>query len=125
MRTLKKDYMELGADAGAPAEARDLVSGALEGRDAETVHTASLLASELVSNAVLHGSHNGDPVGIELSVKPDRIRIEVFDGGDGFDPSPFSDRPGGYGLHIVERLAREWGVERGPPHKVWCEFATR
>ena len=121
-----KEYMEFGADAAAPAEARDLVSGSLAGRDADTVHTVALLVSELVSNAVLHGSHEGDPVGIELSVEPGHIRIEVVDLGEGFDPSePITDSSGGYGLHIVESLSRSWGVDRGPPHKVWCEFATR
>lgn len=125
MSTLK-EYMELGADAAAPAEARELVNGALAGRDADTVDTVSLLVSELVSNAVLHGSHEGDSVGIELSVEPGHIRIEVVDLGDGFDPShPVTDTAGGYGLHIVQSLSREWGVDRGPPHKVWCELATR
>jgi anti-sigma regulatory factor (Ser/Thr protein kinase) len=125
MSTLK-EYKELGADAGAPASARDLVTGALGGRDAETVQTVSLVVSELVSNAVLHGSRQGDSVGIELSVEPGRIRIEVVDFGEGFDPSqPITDTSGGYGLHIVESLSREWGVDRGPPHKVWCELPMR
>lgn len=120
-----KEYMELGADAEAPASARDLVNGALSGRDAETVQTVSLVVSELVSNAVLHGSRQGDSVGIELSVEPGHIRIEVIDFGEGFDPSqPITDTSG-YGLRIVESLSREWGVDRGPPHKVWCELPMR
>jgi len=123
--TVKK-YMELGADAAAPGSARSQVSDALSGRDDGTVATATLLVSELVSNAVLHGSKAGDSVGVELSVEPDRIRIEVFDVGDGFDYSNGSEPGalGGFGLRIVEDLAAAWGIDRGPPHKVWCELTT-
>ncbi len=122
-----KQYMELGADAAAPAAARSQVTDALTGRDDGTVATAALLVSELVSNAVLHGSQAGDSVGVEVSVQPDRIRIEVIDVGDGFEYASQEDpgASGGFGLKIVEDLAASWGIDRGPPHKVWCELTTR
>ncbi|MDI2128960.1 ATP-binding protein [Yinghuangia seranimata] len=86
-----------------------------------------LVAVELVTNACLHG---GGPVELRMVREDGTVRIEVDDRSDARpEPrSPFDGpRAGGHGLHIVRRLAREWGVR---PHghgrhgkTVWAELA--
>ena len=57
------------------------------------------------------------------------IRVEVRDGGGGFDPGTPRPRSGeeaagygGYGLFLVERMASRWGVERDDGTLVWFEL---
>ncbi len=80
-----------------------------------------LVVSELVSNAVLHGT--GD---IELHVAYDGRRVtgDVVDQGAGFvrpTHRPARDQIGGNGLHIVDRLASLWGIHDDAAH-VWFEI---
>ena len=83
-----------------------------------------LLVSELVTNAVVHGS---PPIRLRLTRLGDEVLIEVDDGS--LD-SPHRRHPGqdeehGRGLHILNRLARRWGVSRRPDGKtVWCAVAV-
>ncbi|MCF2532911.1 ATP-binding protein [Yinghuangia soli] len=84
-----------------------------------------LVAVELVTNACLHG---GGPVELRLVCTPGTVRLEVDDRSTRMPEarSPFDGlRAGGHGLHIVRRLAREWGVvvhgRRGKT--VWAEMA--
>jgi anti-sigma regulatory factor (Ser/Thr protein kinase) len=85
-----------------------------------------LLVSELVTNCVRH-ANAGEAAPVELAVRvaPDTIRVEVHDGGAGFDPAR-TRRPrgvgGGYGLFLVERMASRWGVDRDAGTRVWFEL---
>ncbi|MEV0454184.1 ATP-binding protein [Catellatospora methionotrophica] len=81
---------------------------------------ALILASELVSNAVLHG---GGAVAIRLARIGGGLRIEVTDR----SPVPPQRRPagvdGGLGLGLVEGLSARWGVVPGRTGKVvWLEY---
>jgi len=81
-----------------------------------------LLVSELVTNACLHA---GGPTGLSLHCTSRSLRVEVSDMGEGV-PVPRlphePGRPGGHGLHIIERLASAWGTVRHNPGKtVWLE----
>lgn len=110
----------------APAKAREAVRSGLAGVSGRTVEAAALLVSELVTNSVRHsGTAPDETVILRIcSVRP-AVRIEVVDWGTGFQFRPRStplDRPGGWGLQLVERLARRWGVEEGPPTTVWFEL---
>jgi anti-sigma regulatory factor (Ser/Thr protein kinase) len=85
----------------------------------------ALVVSEIVTNAVLHG----DPAGkIKLAATPksDYLCVQVTDGGAGFVPRPgamASDTNGGFGLFLVERLTRRWGLTReNGATRVWFEF---
>jgi hypothetical protein len=52
-------------------------------------------------------------------------RVEVIDGGAGFEPPPGAPRPeepGGWGLIVVDRLASRWGIEGSPRTRVWAEL---
>ena len=84
---------------------------------------AVLVVSELVTNAVAHGS--GD-VSVTLARFSERLRIEVHDQGDGqvtSDPAPL-EATGGRGVYIVSQVADRWGVDcpAGGGKTVWAEF---
>ena len=117
-------WLDLGS--AAASEARAAV-GALDGlADAAILDDVRLLLSELVTNAVRHsGAPAGAKVGLRVSVTHGRVRAEVTDTGRGFEPAP-RDLPrleaGGWGLHLVDRLADRWGVDRGEPARVWFEI---
>jgi anti-sigma regulatory factor (Ser/Thr protein kinase) len=105
------------------AEARSRVLAALAPQvGAGSLETVRLLVSEVVTNAVRHG---GSSAPVEVSATWDgRIRIEVTDHGSGFTPAPRTaalDRPGGFGLLLVGRLAERWGVETDDSTRVWFE----
>ena len=51
-------------------------------------------------------------------------RIAVTDRGEGFHVAREMAAREGYGLGIVDGLADAWGVEAGPPHRVWCDLAV-
>lgn len=120
--------IELELDSGplAAAEARAALN-LLEGRaDADALDDVRLLVSELVTNSVRHsGSPAGSKVGLAVSATPDIVRVTVTDAGQGFEPTPRS-RPrteaGGWGLHLVDRLAHRWGVDRAGVTSVWFEI---
>ena len=81
-----------------------------------------LLVSELVTNACLHA---GGPTELALHGTARCLRVEVSDEGAG-TPVPRlphqPGRPGGHGLHIVDRLASAWGTVRQAHGKtVWLE----
>src|SRR5664280_377291 len=79
-----------------------------------------LLVSELVTNAIIHGS---PPICLRLTHLGDEVLVEVD---DGFPQNLHRRRPGvgeehGRGLRILSMLARRSGVSLGPHGKtVWC-----
>ncbi|MFG2124497.1 SpoIIE family protein phosphatase [Streptomyces sp. NPDC048710] len=90
----------------------------------QTVETAQLLVSEVVTNAVQHGS--GGRIGLRV-VRTDALLFEVTDDEPGL-PAMLSTGPydeSGRGLRVVSRLAREWGASATGHHKtVWFEQAV-
>jgi anti-sigma regulatory factor (Ser/Thr protein kinase) len=85
-----------------------------------------LLVTELVTNGVRHGSERG-PVTVSVVAGDDKVRVEVSDGGRGFDPPeapmPRADGTGGWGLQLVDRVATTWGVDVDDRTCVWLELA--
>ena len=85
-----------------------------------------LAVSELVSNALLHGT---GAIEVELHRFPDRARLVVHDAGAAGvegpavrDPSGDGVRPGGWGLRLVDEVAGRWGVISEAGHtQVWME----
>ena len=116
---------ELPKSGDAPALARDFIRGLNGSVPAALVDDATLLVSELVSNGVKYG---GDGQ-IRLHVEADEqsVRAEIVDQGSGFEPLTRARRnmkladEGGWGLHLVETLADDWGVHEGSTH-VWFEI---
>ncbi len=116
--------LDLPMSEAAPALARRAV-GRL-GLTASAAQTASLLVSELVSNALRHsGADAAQLILLRASVDDGGLRMSVTDAGAGFRPSAPRGEPGvagGFGLFLVERLAHSWGVELGHGTMVWLEL---
>jgi anti-sigma regulatory factor (Ser/Thr protein kinase) len=120
--------VELDAAPTAASEARAALQ-VLNGRVAgELLDDLRLLISELVSNSVRHSGAGPDArVCLEVVTLPGGVRVEVTDPGRGFTPRPRSgsrDEPGGWGLHLVERIAARWGVEGDAGTRVWFELGA-
>ena len=113
---LERVEIALTRDADAPARARGELRQAILGRLSERDSaTATLLTSELVTNAVIHPERAvGSSVGLRITAYSDRIRVEVTDEGSGFDPRGVQPRrpreAGGHGLVVVDGLASRWGT---------------
>jgi anti-sigma regulatory factor (Ser/Thr protein kinase) len=90
---------------------------------------ATLLTSELVTNAVMHtasGSPDGSVTIVVVDV-PDGVLIEVIDDGSGGTPVVKGDlfAASGHGLYLVQQLAAQWGYLRDPAGTtVWFHLAT-
>jgi anti-sigma regulatory factor (Ser/Thr protein kinase) len=103
----------LPAEPAAVARARAFLAQTLDqaGVEEERRFEALLVTSELVANAVRHGSRAGDRIGVEVSLDGGRLRIGVSDAarGQGTPVAVMSGEAGsaGRGLAIVEWLA-EW-----------------
>jgi anti-sigma regulatory factor (Ser/Thr protein kinase) len=111
-----------------PAQARRIIaeelSALLSPRDLDDV---KLMVSELVTNGIVHGRHEGEvPVMLDLRVNGD-IRCAVLDAGQGFaEPVQPEQRMGGWGLRLVEQLSDRWGMECSPERtEVWFERDRR
>ena len=118
-------HAELARTPRAPAEARRMVE-ALP-LDRATAETVRLVVSELVSNAVIHGT---GAIAVTLATEPEGVRVSVRDDGAGFRRSeeptmPPPDAPGGRGLALVAGLSARWGVDPGVPTRVWCVIPLR
>lgn len=85
---------------------------------AEAAADRKLVATELVTNAIVHGEGQ---ITVRLQVIEDAVRVEVIDGGTRSGPAvrQASER-GGWGLRIVDTLSRHWGVGGGWTH-FWAE----
>lgn len=91
---------------------------------------ASLIASELVTNAVLHsGCGPDDRINLYAGLSRECLRISVHDpGASDTTPEvlPEGDRPsGGLGLRLVQQIAFRWGTEHRDGRYVWAELRTR
>ncbi|MEU3772493.1 SpoIIE family protein phosphatase [Streptomyces sp. NPDC032472] len=112
-------------DAEGPAMARHLIRAAVAAWGArELADAVELAADELMTNVLVH-TDGGGHVNVRMTAAG-RIRVEVEDSSSAL---PHRREAGdwavsGRGLLLVDRLAREWGVEpRGGGKSVWCEFA--
>ncbi|MGK2948839.1 MAG: ATP-binding protein [Acidimicrobiales bacterium] len=117
--------IDLPADASSPASAREFVRSVLGRWECDhLVDTALLIASELVTNAIVHAR---SPLRLQLRLTRDVVRIEVADEGHGTpEPrEPDRDRPGGRGLPIIEALSIDWGMSPTTAGKVvWADLAS-
>lgn len=118
------EILELEGDPEAVGQARQFVASLLDrwvvvglGPD------ASLVTSELVSNAVIHAR---TPIEVRVTPLDSGVRIEVRDGaayGIEVRPPESPLAPRGLGLQVVAQLATRWGVDPVPDGKtVWAEL---
>lgn len=117
--------LDLERGSAAPATARAALGGYCDrcGVPSATRATVLLLASEIVTNAVVHPAPSADSIVLLATVTGDRIRVGVTDHGHGFTPLPRppTRKDGGYGLHLVARESDDWGVLAEPNTTVWFE----
>lgn len=115
--------MKLPCDAQAPGAVRHALG---RSQDIGWVRgDATLVASELVTNAVLHSGCSEDQmIEVRVDVRAERLRISVRDpGASGHEATVRSGQPvGGWGLQIVDQLAERWGSERAEGYQVWAEL---
>jgi|SRR3954469_2554154 anti-sigma regulatory factor (Ser/Thr protein kinase) len=109
------------------AAARRIVERLEPELDPETLSNLRLLVSELVTNAVEHVPGDQDIV-ITVSLRGDRVRVEVTDEGPGFTyrKREAGDPKGsGWGLHFVDLLSESWGAMTQDGSSVWFEMPAR
>ncbi|EST38131.1 hypothetical protein N566_09090 [Streptomycetaceae bacterium MP113-05] len=113
-------------DPASLASVRDMVHAAARTWGADgRADDLSLVADEMVTNALLHAG-DGAVVTVHPVAGPEgRIRVEVTDSSSA-EPQvvhPADSSVSGRGLLLVDHLADAWGVEaRGTGKSVWCEF---
>ncbi|HJR89308.1 MAG TPA: ATP-binding protein [Aeromicrobium sp.] len=118
--------LELPDDPRSVSLARSLLTQLLGQWEMEDfVDLATLLITELVSNAIRHVPGT---CAVELTRRGDALRMAVVDTGPGVPnlQSPGLSAFGGRGLHIVSALATAWGVDRleDGSKAVWAELST-
>ncbi len=110
----------------APAIARHALLGVRVRLGDDITDDVELLISELVTNSVRHGAQErATHIDVLVSVTRRRVRAEVSDA-NGFRwdlvTRQLPDEQGGFGFLLLANLASRWGVETGPPTRVWFEI---
>lgn len=92
----------------------------------DALDTLELLASELVTNAIVYGTDAGGSLRVVVDASPGRCRIEVHDSRRRVPVvRPASvERSSGRGLFLVEAMAARWGVADRPDGKVVWAVVT-
>ncbi|MCA1678516.1 MAG: ATP-binding protein [Actinobacteria bacterium] len=112
----------------APAAARRALVGLAVPAEASR-EKLRLLVSDLVTNSVRYAPGGpAAPLDLLVGVADGGVRVEVSDGGDGFQPArvdPSRKLTSGWGLYLVDALADRWGVAQGKPTRVWFELIWR
>lgn len=118
--------MTLPMDTSAPRLARHFLDeAACAGHNAEVLEEAKLLVSELVANAVNHGS---PPITMKVECDGTRgLKVSICDGSS-LPVEPRAADPldeSGRGLMLVDLMSSEWGVEEAPHGKsVWFSIRS-
>ena len=116
------------AEPSSVPAARQAAEGARGVLGSSACERVCLLVSELVANAVRHGSRSpGDTVRMRIWTSSGTIRVAVRDRGKGSKRPVRSESSdvGGWGLLLVESLADRWGTDRGRVTEVWFEIDTK
>jgi anti-sigma regulatory factor (Ser/Thr protein kinase) len=113
----------LSPGPAAAAEARDHVTDACRGLEPRQLEVARLLVTELVTNALQHGS--GEVVLGVVRADGDEVRVEVNDDSSAMPvlATPPSLAEHGWGLRIVAEFSGSWGTaprrDGRPGKQVW------
>ena len=114
--------------SGARAFITRTLAATAKGRRVDS-DAATLLTSELITNAILHttsGAADGTVTIVVVDV-PDGVLIEVIDDGSAGTPVVKGDlfAADGHGLYLVQELAAQWGYLRDPAGTtVWFHLAA-
>ena len=119
---MSSQRIELAADVSSCSSARRFVQETLAQAADDLRANASLLTSEVVTNAVLHAS---GPVTVEVHQKGSAYRIAVSDRSTTLptEKGYRADDATGRGLQLLDCLAAAWGWERtGTGKVVWFDL---
>src|SRR6476646_5093234 len=123
------DGISLPARPDSVRRARHFVEAAAvrAGFERVTVDLAAVAASELVTNAVVHGQ---GPISVRTVLEPSSLRVEVQDTAADLPRrvDPDAGRDGGRGLSIVDAFSQEWGctvVQGASGKSVWFTMERR
>lgn len=121
---MSRDSVRLRADASAPSRARRYAASHCGQLPSDALHEVTLLISELVTNAVVHGA--GDSL-VDIEVEGGVVTVGVSDQGQGSVrlASRFSWPETGHGLTLVQAMSDRWGVEQiggSTGKRVWFEL---
>lgn len=113
----RHDVVRLPFESSTPGIARTKLAAflTLNRADLATIDNALIVVSEMIANAVAHGTPDDDgTMEISWSIDHDHLSLSVRDSGHGTDlvPRPFDeDSLGGRGLSIISRVADNWSVD--------------
>jgi anti-sigma regulatory factor (Ser/Thr protein kinase) len=121
-------HLDLPAEPASIAQARDALCVLAPQIGPELLPDLRLLVSEVVTNAVRHaGTTPGARVVLMAENGAQGVRVEIHDEGHGFvapaEPEPRPEGTSGWGLFLVQKLARRWGTQTAPGAHVWFELA--
>lgn len=91
----------------------------------DLIDDIELCASELATNALLHGVPPGREFAVRLDLTDDLVRLEVRDSGNGQPEIQHPDESScsGRGLFLVGELAADFGVDHHVVGRtVWAAF---
>ncbi len=111
------------------ADARRFVAATLL-RDSELYEAARLLVDEAITNPLLHSQacETIRAFQVTIAFRPDRLHVEVHDGGAPLPLDRDAARPGsvaGRSLELFDALALDWdssAMSGRPGHVVWFEL---
>lgn len=107
----RRSPLTFGVQAAAEARAEVVRFCAAARYDGAVLDDARLVASELATNAVLHGQ---PPIGITVSADSDVLTIEVMDASAAPVRAGSADDESGRGLAIVGAVATTWESKAVP-----------
>lgn len=114
----------MGADRSVVTESRRRITAEVGDLPPQVLGDVELLATELLANAVIHGS---EPVTVGVQRKAGAVRVAVSDASDRLPSlTPAGDlmAESGRGFLLVDSLATRWGLERRKNNgkTVWFEL---
>jgi anti-sigma regulatory factor (Ser/Thr protein kinase) len=125
-RPLRFREVFAGGEKAAGHARRLLARRLADALGAQQLGDLQLLVTEVVANCVRHGGVGEDGrIDLQVQVEREVARVEVRDTGLQGEPrlrQPDLAGGGGFGMVLVERMSRAWGVEHEPGLDMWFEL---
>jgi anti-sigma regulatory factor (Ser/Thr protein kinase) len=122
--------LKLRSDDDAPRHARTAIAELAGQASDDVLERATLLASEVVTNSVMHAG--GGEIRVDIWPAAGGVTVVVADDGRGFTPvaqagtiADFDGRDGGFGLPLLDTLSEAWGSDCDSEACVWFEVLPR
>jgi anti-sigma regulatory factor (Ser/Thr protein kinase) len=121
--------LELQANDDAPRIARAALEPLRAEIDDDVHERATLLTSEVVTNAVRYSG--GTHVRLAIWRSGESVAVVTHDDGPGFEPvalpGTIADATveGGFGMPLIDTLCEAWGSGSGADSWVWFEVSPR